>query len=119
MDRNVHQPRAPDARVDFGNAANRLGVEHAVPDDAQATSHLRDQHVAVRQKGKRPRMPQPLDRHDAEWLPARIREDLRSIGEGHCPDDPHPATLPSPVTTRNPAPPAVPRAPPTQAPRSG
>ena len=74
VQRDVHQPRVDSPGVDLGHARDRLGVEHAVADDAQASCPLRDQDVPVRQDRERPRPGESGDRHDAEELPVRFQD---------------------------------------------
>ena len=81
MDRDVHHPGAPGAHVRLGHAGDRLRIEHAVADDPQPPPELGDQDVAVRQERERPGVREPRDRHHAKRLPARIREDPRSVGK--------------------------------------
>jgi hypothetical protein len=52
-----HVEQAAEQRdADFGNAGDRLGIERAVAEYAQAPGAFRDQQVAVRQPGQAPRV---------------------------------------------------------------
>ena len=69
IQRDVQQP-ALAAGVDRRHARDRLGLEHAVPDDAQAAGALGDQDVAVRQERHAPRMLEPA--HHGDQLERRL-----------------------------------------------
>ncbi len=59
---DVHQAaQAP--RQQLGQAGDRVGIQHAVADDAQAPVPLGDEHVPVRQEGHAPGMVQALGDH--------------------------------------------------------
>ncbi len=69
MQRHVPQPLKA-VFENRGYAADRLGVQHEVMDDPQQPTPLGDQHVPVRQKRQRRRMPETRKRHHTEPLGA-------------------------------------------------